>query len=89
MFSKNRERLLQGEVSQRLLVAVVEQARGQSLLSEEHFTVDGTLLEAWANRNSFEPKDPPPAKGTGSGGKKLLRDTHESSSLRERSSGNL
>ena len=79
VFSKNRDRLLAGEVSQRLLVAVVEQARAQSLLSEEHFTVDGTLLEAWANRNSFVPKDPPPTQGTGSGGKKLLRDTHESS----------
>jgi transposase len=79
VFSKNRDRLLQGEVSQRLLAAVVEQARAQGFLSEEHFTVDGTLLEAWANRNSFAPKDPPPAKGTGSGGRKLLRDTHESS----------
>ena len=78
VYSKNRDRLLQGEVSQRLLVAVVEQARAQSLLSEEHFTVDGTLLEAWANRRSFEPKDPPPPKGTGSRGKKCLRDTHES-----------
>ena len=78
VYSKNRDRLLQGEVSQRLLVAVVEQARAQSLLSEEHFTVDGTLLEAWANRRSFEPKDPPPTKGTGSRGKKCLRDTHES-----------
>lgn len=80
VFSKNRDRLLAGEVSQRLLLAVVEQARAQSLLSEEHFTVDGTLLEAWANRSSFAPKDPPPTQGTGSGGKKLLRDTHESSS---------
>ena len=79
VFSKNRDRLLQGEVSQRLLLAVVEQARAQSLLSEEHFTVDGTLLEAWANRSSFAPKDPPPPKGTGARGKKLLRDTHESS----------
>jgi transposase len=78
VYSKNRERLLQGEVSQHLLAAVVEQARVQGLLSEEHFTVDGTLLEAWANRRSFEPKDPAPAKGTGSGGKKCLRDTHES-----------
>ena len=79
VYSKNRERLLQGEVSQRLLVAVVEQARAQSLLSEEHFTVDGTLLEAWAIlRRSFEPEDPPPTKGTGSRGKKCLRDTHES-----------
>src|SRR5208337_1985421 len=78
VFSKNRDRLLAGEVSQRLLLAVVEQARAQSLLSEEHFTVDGTLLEPWANRRSFEPKDPPPTKGTGSRGKKCLRDTHES-----------
>ena len=78
VFSKNRDRLLQGAVSQRLLVAVVEQARAQNLLSEEHFTVDGTLLEAWANRDSFEPKDPPPTKGTGARGRKLLRDTHES-----------
>jgi transposase len=70
---------IRSEVSQRLLAAVVEQARAQGFLSEEHFTVDGTLLEAWANRNSFAPKDPPPAKGTGSGGRKLLRDTHESS----------
>ena len=60
VYTKNRDRLLQGEVSQRLLVAVVEQTRAQSSLSEEHFTVDGTLLEAWPNRGSFEPKDPPP-----------------------------
>src|SRR5208337_3137592 len=79
VFSKNRDRLLAGEVSQRLLLAVVEQARAQSLLSEEHFTVDGTLLEAWGSRNGVAPKDPPPARGTGSGGRELLRDTHESS----------
>ena len=68
---------------QRLLGAVVEQARAQSLLSAEHFTVDGTLLEAWANRRSFEPKDPPPPKGTGWRGKKCLRDTHESTTDRQ------
>jgi hypothetical protein len=78
VFSKNRERLLAGEVSQRLLEAVVRQAGEQQLLSEEHFTVDGTLIEAWASRKSFQPKDPPPTQGTGWGGKKLLRDTHES-----------
>jgi transposase len=78
VFSKNRERLLAGEVSQRLLEAVVRQAGEQQLLSEEHFTVDGTLIEAWASRKSFQPKDPPPTQGTGSRGKKLLRDTHES-----------
>ena len=80
VYSKNRDRLLEGKVSQRLLESVVEQAGAQGWLSEEHFTVDGTLLEAWANRNSFQPKDPPPTRGTGSGGKKCLRDTHESTS---------
>ena len=78
VFTKNRDRMLEGEISQRLLAAVVAAARGEQLLSEEHFTVDGTLIEAWASRKSFVPKDPPPAKGTGSGGAKLLRDTHES-----------
>ena len=78
VFSKNRERLLAGEISQRLLDAVLEQAVAAQLLSEEHFTVDGTLIQAWAGRKSFEPKDPPPPKGSGWGGKKLLRDTHES-----------
>jgi transposase len=78
VFTKNRERLLRGEVTQRLLEAVLEQARGHGLLSEEHFTVDGSLLEAWANRRSFVPKDPPPTAGTGWGGKILLRDTHQS-----------
>ena len=78
VFTKNRERLMQGEVSQRLLLAIVQQARAEDLLSEEHFTVDGTLLEAWANRRSFEPKDPPPSQGTGARGRKCLRDTHES-----------
>jgi len=78
VFTKNRDRLMQGEVSRRLLVAVLEQARAENLLSEEHFTVDGTLLEAWANRRSFEPKDPPPSQGTGARGRKCLRDTHES-----------
>jgi transposase len=78
VFTKNRERLLQGEVSQRLLEAVLQQAREHNLLSEEHFTVDGTLIEAWASRRSFVPKDPPPTVGTGASGKKLLRDTHVS-----------
>ncbi len=78
VFTKNRERLMDGEVSQRLLEAVLRQAAEHELLSEEHFTVDGTLIEAWASRNSFRPKEKPPEKGSGSGGKKLLRDTHES-----------
>ena len=56
VFTKNRERLIAGEVSQRLLGAVLEQAREHNLLSEEHFTVDGTLIQAWAAARSFQPK---------------------------------
>jgi transposase len=78
VFTKNRERLIAGDVSQRLLLAVVEQAGAQQLLSEEHFTVDGTLIQAWANRRSFREKPEPPSRGTGPRGKKLLRDTHAS-----------
>ena len=80
VFTKNRERLLKGEVAERMLLAVVEQAHARKLLSEEHFTIDGTLIQAWANRRSFKEKSDPPARGSGSGGKRLLRDTHESSS---------
>lgn len=78
VFTKNRDRLLGGEVAQRLLAEVVKQAGEQQLLSDEHFTVDGTLIEAWASRRSFQPKEPPPTQGTGARGRKLLRDTHES-----------
>jgi transposase len=78
VFTKNRERLMQGGVAERFFDAVLAQARAGNLLSEEHFTVDGTLIRAWANRGSFRPKDDPPTKGTGVGGKVLLRDTHES-----------
>jgi transposase len=78
VFTKNRERLLKGEVAERLLLAVVEQAHAHRLLSEEHFTVDGTLIQAWANRRSFRERQDPPDRGTGFGGKKLLRDTHVS-----------
>jgi transposase len=78
VFTKNRERLIAGEVAERMLLAVVEQAHRKQLLSEEHFTVDGTLIQAWANRRSFKEKKDPPSRGTGSGGAKLLRDTHES-----------
>jgi len=76
VFTKNRERLMRGEISQKFLQAVLKQAGG--LLSDEHFTVDGTLIEAWASRRSFEKKPDPPERGTGARGRKLLRDTHES-----------
>lgn len=78
VFTKNRERLIAGEVAQKFFQAVVKQARGAGLLSDEHFTVDGTLIEAWASRRSFVEKKEPPQRGTGARGRKLLRDTHES-----------
>ncbi len=80
VFTKNRERLIAGEVSRRLLAAVLLQAREHKLLSEEHFTVDGTLIQAWASARSFTPKDdpPPPGEGSGYGGGVLLRDKVES-----------
>ena len=76
VFTKNRERLVRGEMAQKFLQQVIGQAG--ELLSDEHFTVDGTLLEAWASRRSFEAKPDPPTRGTGARGRKLLRDTHES-----------
>src|SRR5580658_463228 len=57
VFTKNRERLLKGEVAEGFLAAVLAQARQQGLLSDEHFTVDGTLIEAWAGQKSFKRKD--------------------------------
>ena len=80
VFTKNRERLIEGAASQRFLEAVLDQARERKLLSEEHFTVDGTLIQAWAAARSFHPKDDPPAPGKGSGsrGELLLRDRVES-----------
>jgi transposase len=63
VFSKNRDRLLEGEVAQEFLALIVEQARGQGWASDEHFTVDGTLLEAWASLKSFQPKNKKSAKG--------------------------
>ena len=66
VFTKNRERLLKGKIAQAFFQKVLEQARERSLLSEEHFTVDGTLIEAWAGQKSFQRKDkstPPPQDG--------------------------
>ncbi len=80
VFTKNRERLIGGAVSQQLLEAVLVEARAHDLLSEEHFTVDGTLIQAWAEARSFKEKTDPPAPGAGSGhqGEVLLRDKVES-----------
>ena len=80
VFTKNRERLIEGAVSQQLLESVLVDAREHGLLSEEHFTVDGTLIQAWAAARSFKQKSDPPAPGAGSGhkGEVLLRDKVES-----------
>ena len=58
VFTKNRDRLLAGNVAQAFFDQVLAQARQRQLLSAEHFTVDGTLIEAWAGQKSFKPKDP-------------------------------
>ena len=61
VFTKNRDRLLEGDVAQAFFEQVLAQARAGHLLSDEHFTVDGTLIEAWAGHKSFKRKDEPPA----------------------------
>jgi IS5 family transposase len=77
VFSKNRDRLLEGEIAQAFFGSVMEQAKAQGLLSSEHFTVDGTLLEAWAGMKSYQKKEDPPSRGSGTRGRMLRRDTHE------------
>jgi IS5 family transposase len=70
VFTKNRQRLLDGEIAEAFFAAVLQQARQRDLLSDEHFTVEGTLLEAWAGQKSLRRVDgnqAPPAAGTGEG----------------------
>jgi transposase len=70
VFTKNRQRLLDGDIADAFFAAVLKQARQRDLISDEHFTVDGTLLEAWAGQKSFRRVDDehhPPAAGTGGG----------------------
>src|SRR5215468_2942092 len=57
VFTKNRDRLLDGDVAREFLCEVVKQAQEKKLTSDEHFTVDGTLVEAWASLKSFQQKD--------------------------------
>lgn len=64
-FSKNRDRLLDGDVAGAFFEAVLIHADSERLLSDEHFTVDGTLLEAWASQKSFRPRDPDPPSAAG------------------------
>jgi len=67
-FSKNRDRLLEGDIAARFLTAVLAQPRIKRLLSSEHFSVDGTLIEAWASMKSFKPKAEQDQDKDGDGG---------------------
>ena len=85
-FSKNRDRLLEADIARELFEMIVEQARATGLLSDEHFSVDGTMIEAWASHKSFRPKDgsdDPPGDGGRNGtrdfhGEQRTNDTHAS-----------
>jgi len=86
-FSKNRDRLLEGAIAAKFLAAVLSQPRVKRLLSSEHFSVDGTLIEAWASMKSVKLKDPPGSGGPRGGGRnapadfrgeKRSNDTHRS-----------
>jgi transposase len=87
VFSKNRDRLLEGDIAAKFMRAILEQPRVKQLLSTDHFSVDGTLIEAWASMKSFKPKDgsdEPPAEGGGRNreadfrGQRRSNDTHAS-----------
>jgi transposase len=86
VYSKNRERLLAGDVAEKFFDEVLGQARAADLLSDEHFSVDGTLIEAWAGQKSFQrkdgdgqtPKDDPGNPTVDFHGEKRSNDTHES-----------
>jgi len=85
VFTKNRDRLLKSDVASAFFDAVLDDARAAGLLSDEHFTVDGTMLEAWASLKSFQKKDEPPAPPDDPGnptvnfhGETRKNDTHQS-----------
>src|SRR4051794_23371177 len=85
VFTKNRDRLLEGEIAAKFLRAVLAQPKVKALLSDEHFSVDGTLLQAWASMKSFRSKDggcEPPALGRNGErdfhGERRSNDTHAS-----------
>jgi len=86
-YTKNRDRLIEHEVVRALFERVMQQAGEAQLLSDEHFSVDGTLIRAWASHKSFVPKDgaPPPSSGSRSNpevdfkGNRRSNDTHQSS----------
>jgi transposase len=86
VYSKNRDRMLKADIAGLFFQAVVEEARVEGLLSDEHFSVDGTLIEAWASQKSFQRKDSNQSGQDGDGGnssvdfhgEKRTNDTHES-----------
>jgi transposase len=89
VFSKNRERLLAGDIAGKFMDKVLALARTHHLLSDEHFTVDGTLIDAWAGQKSFQEKEKPSSENDGDNtqgsnptvdfhGEKRTNDTHQS-----------
>jgi transposase len=79
VFCKNRDRLLDGDIAAKFFASVLNLPQVRKLLSNEHFSVDGTLIEAWASMKSFVPKDggdPPSGKNPGSGGRNAERNFH-------------
>src|SRR2546429_9836880 len=74
VFSKNRARLVDGEMAAKFLSAVLAQPRVKRLLSSEHFSVDGTLIEAWASMKSFESKGSPAGDDSDGGGRNAPAD---------------
>jgi len=77
-FTKNRERLQQGEVFEKFMAKLLHHPQVKPLLSDEHFSVDGTLIEAWASQKSFRPKDGSGDGGENFHGQKRKNDTHQS-----------
>ena len=76
VFSKNRDRLLEGDIAAKFLSAILVQPRVKRLLSTDHFSVDGTLVEAWASMKSVKPKDGSGAPPAGGGGRNAEADLH-------------
>lgn len=77
-FTKNRERLQQGDVFAKFMTKLLNHPQVKPLLSDDHFSVDGTLIEAWASHKSFRPKDGDDGDGTNFHGQKRKNDTHQS-----------
>src|SRR6201995_6028592 len=77
-FTKNRERLQAGEVFEKFMTRLLNHPQVKPLLSDEHFSVDGTLIEAWASQKSFRPKDGSDEDGSDFHGQTRKNDTHQS-----------